>query len=195
MIFRNLTKIPLIVFLMALSLGFIRANAEEAANQSPQSIYDFTVESIDGAQVPLTDYRGKTVLIVNTASKCGFTSQYGQLEALYKRYRSKGFEVLAFPANNFRQQEPGTNAEIRKFCSLNFGVDFPLFAKISVKGEDIHPLYRYLTQDSGFPGDITWNFNKFLVDRDGRVVARYDSRTVPLDKEVTDKIDELVGKG
>ncbi len=133
--------------------------------------------------------RGRTLLIVNTASRCGFTPQYTSLEALYQRYKGRGFEILAFPANNFRGQEPGTNAEIKEFCSLKYRTTFPLFEKISVKGKDIAPLYAYLTRESGHPGGISWNFAKFLVGPDGRVVARYDPATDPLDQNVTKRIE------
>ena len=155
-------------------------------------IYAFRVRTIDGASRSLVDYRGKTLLIVNTASKCGNTPQYKSLETLYEKYKSQGFEVLAFPANNFGSQEPGTNEEIKTFCSVNYKTRFPLFAKISVKGEDIDPLYRYLTTQSGFPGDVTWNFAKFLVAPDGRVVARYAPKLDPLADEVTQKIDSTL---
>jgi glutathione peroxidase len=157
-----------------------------------RTIHDFTLKTIDGKERPLSAYRGKALLIVNTASKCGFTPQYEGLEALYEKYRARGFEVLAFPANNFMGQEPGSNEEIAKFCSLNYDVSFPLFAKISVKGKDIAPLYAWLTKDSGFPGDIGWNFTKFLVGPDGNVVARYDSRTAPLDAKLVAKLESVL---
>ncbi len=157
-----------------------------------QSIYDFNLKTIDGAQKNLGDFKGKALLIVNTASRCGFTPQYKSLEALYGRYKKRRFEVLGFPANNFMAQEPGTEEEIKKFCELKFGVTFPMFAKISVKGSDIHPLYAYLTSLPGFEGDITWNFNKFLVSPEGRVTARFDSKKDPLAPEVTSQIEEIL---
>jgi glutathione peroxidase len=157
-------------------------------------IHGFTVTTIDGDARPLADYRGKVLLIVNTASRCGFTPQYEPLEALYQRFRDRGFEVLAFPANNFMRQEPGTNAEIKEFCSLKFRTTFPLFARISVKGRDIAPLYAYLTRDSGHPGAVSWNFAKFLVAPDGSVVARFDPVTNPLDSKITDRIEQLLAK-
>ncbi|NOT32689.1 MAG: glutathione peroxidase [Candidatus Eisenbacteria bacterium] len=159
-----------------------------------RSVHEFRVITIDGDEKSLADYRGKTLLIVNTASRCGFTPQYKSLEALYRRYKSQGFEVVAFPANDFMKQEPGTNAEIKEFCSLEFRTSFPLFSKISVKGKQIEPLYAYLTRDSGFPGEISWNFTKFLVDPDGKVVARFDSATDPLAKQITDRLDSLTAK-
>ena len=163
--------------------------AATGAKTMPASVHDFTLTTIDGKPRPLAEYKGKVLLVVNTASKCGFTPQYKGLEALYDKYRARGFEVLGFPANNFMGQEPGSNAEIAQFCSLNYDVSFPLFAKISVKGKDIAPLYAWLTKDSGFPGDIGWNFTKFLVGPDGKVVARYDSRTDPLDPKLVAKLE------
>ena len=130
------------------------------------SIYDFTMDNIKGEPVELSQYKGKVVLIVNTASKCGFTYQYDGLEELYQTYQDSGLVILGFPANNFLKQEPGTNEEIAEFCRLNYGVTFPMFSKISVKGEDIHPLYQYLTSketNPEFEGNISWNFNKFLI--------------------------------
>ena len=158
-----------------------------------QSVYDFTLKTIDGKDQPLSDYRGKTLLIVNVASKCGFTPQYKGLQQLYDKYKDRGLVVLGFPANNFMGQEPGADAEIQQFCSLNYGVTFPMFSKISVKGADIHPLYKYLTEDSGQPGSISWNFNKFLIAPDGKVTARWGSRTAPDSKELVGKVEESLG--
>lgn len=157
-----------------------------------RSIYDFTVTTIDGVEKSLADYRGQTLLIVNTASRCGFTPQYKSLEALYQRYKDRGFEILAFPANDFMGQEPGTNAEIKEFCSLTYRTTFPLFEKVSVKGKGIAPLYAYLTRDSGHPGNVSWNFAKFLVGPDGRVVARFDPMTDPLDKNLIGRIESTL---
>ncbi len=156
---------------------------------SDSSVYSFKVKTIEGQEKTLADYQGKTLLIVNVASKCGFTPQYKSLEALYEKYHDKGFEVLGFPANNFMGQEPGSNSEIKEFCSLKFHVTFPMFEKISVKGKDINPLYQYLTKDSGFDGDISWNFNKFLVDPSGKVVARYGSSTDPMSDKVAKDLE------
>ena len=166
------------------------AFAEDKMTVSTKTVYDFTVKSIDGKDVSLSDYKGKTLLIVNTASKCGFTPQYKGLEALYEKYESKGFVILAFPANNFMGQEPGTNEEIKNFCLLNYKTEFPIFSKISVKGKDIAPLYQYLTKESGFDGDISWNFNKFLIAPSGKVVARFGSRATPDAPELVSKIEE-----
>lgn len=155
-------------------------------------LYQFNVQTIDGTQRSLADFKGKTLLIVNTASECGNTRQYKSLETLYEKYAPKGFTVLAFPANNFGGQEPGSNAEIKTFCSTRYKTTFPLFAKISVKGKDIAPLYHYLTTESGFPGDVGWNFAKFLVNPDGKVVARFEPSLDPLKPEVTKKIESTL---
>jgi len=146
------------------------------------TIYDFTVADIHGKPVKLDRYKGKVLLVVNTASECGFTPQYKGLEALYEKYRDKGFEVLGFPCNQFGKQEPGTEADIERFCEVNYGVTFPLFAKIDVNGENAAPVYRYLK--SAKPGllgteAIKWNFTKFLVDRGGNVVARFAPKETP----------------
>jgi glutathione peroxidase len=140
------------------------------------TVHDFTAKSLDGRDVSLSDYKGKALLIVNTASKCGFTPQYKSLEALHEKLSGAGFSVLGFPCNQFGKQEPGSESEIGAFCEKNYGVSFPMFAKIDVNGEDAHPLYRYLTRaKKGLFGTsaIKWNFTKFLVDRAGNVVARY----------------------
>ena len=175
----------LIIGLVALGVFVIcrRVQALEAPtpNAAGVSIYDFKVKSMDGTDKSLADYKGQVLLIVNTASHCGFTHQYAGLEKLYERYKALGFVVLAFPANDFLGQEPGDNGAIKKFCELKYKTSFPLFSKISVHGAKIAPLYQFLTTASGFNGDITWNFNKFLVDRKGRVIARYGSKTDPLD--------------
>jgi len=154
-----------------------------------QSVYDFTMKTIDGKEQPLSAYKGKALLIVNVASKCGFTPQYKGLEALYEKYKVRGFVILGFPANNFMGQEPGTDSQIKEFCSLNYGVTFPMFSKISVKGGDIHPLYKYLTESSNPSGAISWNFNKFLIDPSGRIAARWGSKTAPDSKELTEKLE------
>ncbi len=183
------------VFILLLAVGIVvilghRVGAQEV--KMSKSIYDFTVQTIDGKQRNLADYKGKALLIVNTASKCGFTPQYKGLEALYEQYKDKGFEILAFPANNFMGQEPGSNEEIKQFCTLKYKTTFPLFAKISVRGNDIHSLYAYLTKDSGFSGPITWNFNKFLVTPDGKVVARFGSKTDPQSPDIVGEIKKIL---
>ena len=158
------------------------------------NIYDFTMNDFDGKPVTLSQFRGKTLLLVNTASFCGNTPQYSDLQTIYERYRSKGFEILAFPANNFGQQEPGTNEEIKGFCFTKYSLTFPLFSKISVKGGDKHPLYRYLTEESPFPGEVEWNFQKYLVDSNGTVVARYHHRTKPTSDEIVRDIEHTMAK-
>lgn len=158
------------------------------------SVYDFTMDDIDGKPVNLSQYRGKVLLVVNTASMCGNTPQYSDLEKIYEQYQEKGFEILAFPANNFGQQEPGTNQEIKSFCFTKYSLTFPLFSKISVKGDDKHPLYRYLTEQSPFPGEVEWNFQKYLIDRSGNVVARYHHRAKPLSPEIVNDIEHVLAK-
>jgi glutathione peroxidase len=157
-------------------------------------IYTFTLNSIDGKPSPLADYKGKVVLLVNVASQCGFTPQYSALESVYEKYKGQGFVILGFPANNFGAQEPGTNEEITTFCTRKYSVTFPMYSKISVKGEDQAPLYSYLTKDTGagIAGDIKWNFTKFLVDRDGKVLQRFESAVTPDSKEVTGAIEKAL---
>lgn len=159
------------------------------------SIYDFVVKDIDGHDYKMDQLRGKVVMIVNVASKCGYTPQYEGLQALYQKYQDKGFVILGFPANNFMGQEPGTNEEIKTFCSTKYNVTFPMFAKISVKGDDKHPLYKYLTEkqtDPKFSGDISWNFNKFLIGRNGELIARFDSKDTPQSDKVTQSIEQAL---
>jgi len=155
------------------------------------SIHDFTMDSIEGAPVPLAEFKGKVALVVNVASRCGFTPQYTSLEATYRKYKDRGLVVLGFPANNFKSQEPGTNAEIQDFCKRTYDVTFPMFSKISVLGADKAPLYQYLTQTGG---EIEWNFTKFLVDRDGKVVARFPSKVTPDSPEVTAAIEKALAQ-
>src|SRR6202167_6298776 len=146
------------------------------------SIYDFTLPSIDGKPAPLANYKGKVVMLVNVASRCGFTPQYTALESTYEKFKDKGFVIVGIPANNFGAQEPGTNAEIKTFCSSKYNVTFPMMSKVSVKGDDTTPLYKFLTDKSTnpeFAGDIKWNFTKFLVGRDGTVIARFEPAVKP----------------
>ncbi|MCA9401556.1 MAG: glutathione peroxidase [Candidatus Omnitrophica bacterium] len=155
-------------------------------------MYSFSVKNIDDELVDLSMYKGKALLVVNTASLCGYTYQYGPLEKLYQQYKDRGFEVLAFPANNFKNQEPGSNQEIKEFCALKYNTTFPVFAKSSVKGSDISPLYDYLTTRSGFNGPISWNFNKFLISPEGDVVARYGSGTDPLSGQIVETLEGIL---
>ena len=192
------------VMALALTLGLasglsqVRAQgakpAEGAKGTMDNTVLQFSMKLNDGKEKNLADYKGKVLLIVNTASECGFTPQYKGLEELYKKYKDKGFAILAFPANNFGAQEPGTDAQIKEFCTLKYKVTFPLFAKTSVKGADINPLYKFLTTQAGFDGDISWNFNKFLVDRSGKVVARYDSKVTPESETLVKEVETLLAQ-
>jgi glutathione peroxidase len=160
---------------------------------SAQTVHDFTMTDIDGNPVSLKQYKGKVVMIVNVASKCGLTKQYEGLEAIYKKYKDKGFVILGFPCNQFMGQEPGTEAEIQEFCTVNYGVTFPLFSKIEVNGDGAHPLYQFLKKKlpgTGNKPDIEWNFAKFLIDRDGKPVERFNPRTKP--EDTTASIEKLL---
>ena len=160
------------------------------------SVYQFTLNSIDGAPVPLAQFQGQVALVVNVASRCGFTPQYAGLEALYRKYKDRGFIILGFPANNFLWQEPGTNEEIKAFCSTRYEVTFPMFAKISVKGSDKAPLYRFLTDKKANPstgGEIRWNFTKFLVDRNGKPIDRFGPLVSPDSAEVSRPLEKALG--
>jgi glutathione peroxidase len=162
-----------------------------------KSIYNFTMRSIDGQQVSLSSYKGKVVLLVNVASRCGFTPQYAGLEALYEKYKDRGLVIVGIPANNFGQQEPGTDAEIKTFCSMKYNVTFPMMSKVSVLGEDKTPLYVFLTDKSVNPqigGEIKWNFTKFVFDRNGKPVARFEPKVTPDSPEVTAAIESALGQ-
>lgn len=165
------------------------------ALMAASSVYDFSLPSIDGSPSPLSTYKGKVLLLVNVASKCGYTPQYKGLEALYEKYKDQGLVVIGFPANNFGGQEPGTNEEIKTFCSRTYHVSFPMYSKISVKGEDKAPLYRFLTDKDANPatgGEIGWNFTKFLVDKNGKVIARFDSKVPPEAPELTSAVEQAL---
>ncbi|HOT15223.1 MAG TPA: glutathione peroxidase [Bacteroidales bacterium] len=160
--------------------------------QSIKPFYDFKPVAIDGSTFDFAQLKGKKVMIVNTASKCGFTKQYEGLEALYKKYSGKNFIIIGFPSNNFASQEPGTNEEIANFCKINFGVTFPMMAKINVKGDSIHPLYQWLTQkelNGQFSSVVKWNFQKYLIDENGKLVKVYYSITKPDDKKIVEWIE------
>lgn len=191
---RNIRRRSLSVVLAAATAIATMAGGEEAM----KNVYDFEMKDIDGNAVALSRYRGQVALVVNVASRCGFTKQYEDLQKLYETYKERGFAILGFPANNFMGQEPGTDEEIKAFCSTTYGVTFPMFSKMSVKGKDQHPLYAFLTDKSIHPefgGEIAWNFNKFLVDKQGRVVARFGSRDKPLDPAVTNAIEKALSDG
>ena len=154
------------------------------------SIYDFTMNSIDGSPKPLAELKGKVVLIVNVASRCGYTPQYAGLEQLYEKYKDQGFVIVGVPANNFGAQEPGTNDEIKTFCTRKYNVTFPMMAKVSVKGDDTTPLYQYLTSAQG--GDVKWNFTKFLIGKDGKVAARFEPKDTPDSPELAAAIEKAL---
>lgn len=177
----NFTIFLSTTFLVVLGAMFL--GSKEKEHHSTKTIYEFRAKTIDGEEKSLADYKGKVLLIVNVASKGGFTPQYEGLEALYRQYKDRGFEILGFPANNFLNQEPGTD-----------NVTFDMFSKISVKGNDIHPLYRFLTEESNFPGSVKWNFQKYLISRDGFVVAKFSPSTSPSSKELTDAIEAQLAR-
>jgi glutathione peroxidase len=159
--------------------------------QTDTSIYNYNMKSLSGDEVELSQFSGDVLLIVNTASECGYTPQYQGLQNLYEQYRDQNVKVLGFPANNFGGQEPGTDEEIAQFCELNFGVTFPMFSRISVKGDDQHPLFQYLTSQDNldFTGDINWNFEKFLIDRNGNLVRRFRSNVTPMSDELISALE------
>ena len=161
------------------------------------SVHEFTMKSIDGKPVNLSSYKGKVLLLVNVASKCGYTPQYTALQALHEKYKDRGLLVVGIPANNFGGQEPGSDEEIKTFCSRNYNVSFPMMSKVSVKGDDETPLYQYLTDPSANPataGDVKWNFTKFLVGKDGKVIGRFESKVKPDAPELTTAIDRALGR-
>ena len=179
----------ILLFLIGIMIG----KAQTKKQMNDQTIYQFEVEDITGKAFPLSNLQGKKVMIVNTASKCGLTPQYKELEALYQQYKDKDFVIIGFPANNFLKQEPGTNEEIATFCQVNYGVSFPMMSKISVKGKDMHPLYQFLTQKSKngvMDSKVSWNFQKYLIGKDGHLEKVIDPKTLPNDPEVTQWISE-----
>ncbi len=188
-------KIVLIALVLFIAAGCLMSDSAPSAELKNKSVLDFKMKDIDGKDVKLKKYKGNVLLVVNTASKCGFTPQYEGLEATYKKYKDQGFSVLGFPANNFNGQEPGSNEEIKEFCTTKYKVTFPMFAKISVKGDDQDPLYKFLTSketNPNFAGDITWNFNKFLIDKKGNVVARFSTKEKPDGEAVTQAIEKYL---
>jgi glutathione peroxidase len=168
-------------------IGMTHSSAETT------SLHDLKATSIDGAETPLSTYKGRVLLVVNVASRCGYTSQYDGLQQLYTTYKSRGFEVLGFPSNDFGGQEPGSDAEIKGFCSSKFGVNFPMFSKVAVTGPLKSPVYEYLTRASG-GSEVAWNFEKFLVDKSGKVVSRYPSRVAPSDAALVTAIEQALSK-
>ncbi|MDZ7692085.1 MAG: glutathione peroxidase [Balneolaceae bacterium] len=178
-------SIFLVISLVSLTSGI---------DEKVESVHDFELNNIEGENIPLKKFDGKVLLIVNTASECGYTPQYEGLQALYENYKDKGVEVLGFPANNFGGQEPGTDGEIKQFCKVNYGVTFPMFSKISVKGNDINPLFDYLTQQQNpdFTGEIKWNFEKFLVSKDGKLLRRFRSDVTPQSDQIINAIDNAL---
>ena len=181
------------LFLITLSLTNFAKNLE--GNKMGDNISDLVVKDMDGKDVKLSDYKGKVLLIVNVASKCGYTPQYKGLEAIYKKYKDKGFEILAFPCNDFGHQEPGTNQEIKEFCSSKYFVTFKLFDKIKVLGDERSPLYaRLINNPVTEDGDIKWNFEKFLIDKSGNIVARFRSKVTPESDELTKAIEKELAK-
>jgi glutathione peroxidase len=185
-----LTK-TLVTLFVVLTAGAVLPLLAHAEQGSPLA---GTVKKIDGTAVDLSTYKGKVVLVVNVASRCGYTGQYAGLQKLYDSYKDKGLVVLGFPANEFGAQEPGTDAEIATFCSSKYGVTFDMFSKIVVKGRDIAPLYKSLTEGSSPAGDVSWNFEKFLIGRDGKIVGRYKSGVGPEDAKLTGAIEAELGK-
>ncbi len=174
-------KLASVLFISVLLVGSVNA----------ASVYDYTLKSIDGEPTALSSLKGKVVLLVNVASKCGYTPQYTGLESLYEKYKDQGFVIVGIPANNFMSQEPGTNAEIKTFCKSKYDVKFPMMAKVSVKGSDEAPLYQYLTSKEQNPntgGDIKWNFTKFLVGRNGQIIARFEPAVTPADPALTSAV-------
>jgi glutathione peroxidase len=174
-----------------------RGETQEQSKEKPvvaKSFCDFTMKDIDGKEVKLSRYKGDVCLVVNVASRCGLTPQYADLEALYENYKDKGFRILAFPANNFREQEPGSNAEIKKFCTTKYNVTFDLFSKISVQGDDQAPLYAFLTDhpNKKIAGPVLWNFQKYLIARDGTVLAKFEPKTTPTDPKLVEAVESAL---
>ncbi len=179
---KTITAILTVLFLMI------------AQTESADSVYQYELNLINGEKISLSEFKGEVLLIVNTASECGFTRQYSGLQKIFDQYSDKGFKVLGFPANNFGGQEPGSDEEIAQFCELNFGVSFPLFSRVSVRGDDQHPLFTMLTntENPDFTGDISWNFEKFLIDRNGNLVRRFKSNTEPDSEELLNALNGLL---
>ncbi len=161
---------------------------------NPSSVYDFLMKDINAKEIDFSRYKGKVLLLVNVASECGYTPQYKELEALHQKYKDKGLKILGFPANSFGGQEPGTDEEIKDFCDRNYGFTFDLFSKISVKGSDQHPLFRFISSDTTVGGDVKWNFQKYLVDRNGNLTHKFLSRVKPLSDELVSAVESLLNE-
>jgi glutathione peroxidase len=180
--------------LAAILITTLLATAQSQEKPKVPNTLNFTMDSLEGKPVNLAKYQGNVVLIVNVASECGYTPQYEGLQALHKKYANRGLRILGFPSNDFGGQEPGSNVEISEFCTKNYGVQFDMFSKITVLGKDQAPLYKTLTSTPGFSGNIDWNFEKFLLNREGKVVARFKSPVEPLSSEMTKAIEAALGK-
>jgi len=184
-----------IIKFLSIMFGFLGVSEARAADVTgAKSLFDLSAIDLDGREVKFSDYAGKVILIVNVASKCGFTSQYAGLEKIYRTYKDRGFAILAFPSNDFMSQEPGTNEDIKKFCKLNYDVSFPVFSKGAVTGEEKQVVFKYLTDEANpqLAGRVMWNFEKFLFDRNGKLVERYRSMTGPESASIIGKIEELL---
>jgi glutathione peroxidase len=178
---------------MLLALLLPSALVQAGESGAPESFFDLEARRLGGGDEPLEIYRGQVLLVVNTASRCGYTPQFAGLQTLYENYRERGFSVLGFPSNDFAGQEPGSDAQIGDFCRANYGVEFPMFSKVRVRGSEIHPVYAYLvTRPAPVGGPVKWNFQKYLVDRSGQVVARFASGVRPDDAELVDEIERLL---
>ncbi|WP_454062902.1 glutathione peroxidase [Candidatus Nitrospira salsa] len=192
------TLVPTVQIATAKDAVFNKSNTDHmakttAAQSSGQSgIFAYTMDDIDGKPRPLSEFKGQVIMVVNTASFCGNTPQYEGLQTLYEQYRDQGFTILAFPANDFGKQEPGNNKEIAEFCYTKYSLEFPLFSKITVVGDNKHPLYRHLTEETDFTGEITWNFQKFLINRKGDVIARYRPSTKPLTPKIVEDVENAL---
>jgi len=181
----------------AVFMSFFAGSTMIAEPFAGASFYDFTMKTIDGKDIQFDMYKGKVVLVVNVASFCGYTKQYKGLEELFLKYKDKDFVILGFPANNYGEQEPGTDEEIKAFCSTKYNVTFQMFSKISTKGADKHPLYQFLTAGGGneqLAGEVAWNFEKFLIDKHGKLVSRYKRNIEPMSEEIVSKIEEQLSK-
>lgn len=187
--------LALVAASLALSIGAPLGPGRAVAEEAAQELLDLSARRLAGSEEPLSRYRGEVLLIVNTASQCGYTPQYAGLQALYERYRENKFNVLGFPSNDFGEQEPGDDRQIGAFCKSNYGVEFPMFSKVRVLGADAHPVYAYLTSlPKPIGGPVEWNFQKYLVDRKGNVVARFASETEPNDPELVAAIERLLSE-